>query len=350
MAFFRYRTLQFLYGLEANLPSSGYNVGEPYFTTDEGHLYIAKSPTEKVKFYNSVEVDTLLAKSVTGLYQGKHRYFGTQEQIKNTTGNIPGDTAIASDGTSAGQIGAKGTFDGTSWTFAPLQPTPQNGMYADIEALLDYPYPSGTDYLPGEIRWSDDGINPPGWVQLPESRNAPDEVTIAYNSQGQVSLKPVSVTTKNQQVQLKFGDILSTDLTTFNTYGQASTETVYAYTLPNYTFTAATTTAAGQDGLVPAPASSDESLFLSAKGDWRKIATALNVIDVDTSAFSPDGSVAAGDVDVTGNASLVFLNGLLCLPDLDYSLTYSGGALTLQWLKTEEIPTADSWLKIFYFA
>lgn len=45
-------------GLEANLPSSGLTVGEPFFTTDTNRFFIAKSTTELVEYVLSDDLGT----------------------------------------------------------------------------------------------------------------------------------------------------------------------------------------------------------------------------------------------------------------------------------------------------
>ena len=349
MAFSRLRTLQFLYGLEAKFPATGYNAGEPYFTTDTGRLYIGTSPTTKVRFYNSTEVDVLIAKAVTGQYQGVHKYFGSMAQISATTGNSEGDTAIANDSTTPGSIGSKGVFNGTSWEFSALVPTPQNGMYADIEYLLGYP--EGSTYLPGIIRYKDDGENPAEWSVLPDYRDSPDGVTLTLDANNRMAIKPVTITSTTQTVNLKFGDTLSADVTTFNNYGQAITEKTFSYVMPSNTFEAAGDGSAGKKGLVPIPSTADEKMFLNSKGQWKRIDTVeLNYIDINTGGFAPDGTVSAGTIDITGYPYLLYLNGVLCLPSVDYTLSFADGNLKLQWLNTAQLPTATSWMRILYFA
>jgi len=41
--------------------SGAYNIGEPYFTTDTGMYFIAKSATELVQFPNKATLDAALA-------------------------------------------------------------------------------------------------------------------------------------------------------------------------------------------------------------------------------------------------------------------------------------------------
>jgi hypothetical protein len=95
----------------------------------------------------------------TGLsMQGRFGYFGTKAEIQaitTATTIIPDNRAIASDTLEAG------TWDGTAWTFSPLDPTPVNGMFAKVANILNYP--SAGQSRIGEVYYVDDGVNPARW-------------------------------------------------------------------------------------------------------------------------------------------------------------------------------------------
>jgi len=58
--------IKFKRGLEANLValSGSYNVGEPYFTTDSGKFFVAKSTTLLVEYPNLASVESAIASSL----------------------------------------------------------------------------------------------------------------------------------------------------------------------------------------------------------------------------------------------------------------------------------------------
>lgn len=89
------------------------------------------------------------ALSVTD-FQGSFSYYGTNAQLMAIVAPEVGSTAIVWDGVG---LPTKGIYNGTSWEFSKLTPTPVNGMVAIIQNLLTY---NST----GLISIVDDGINP----------------------------------------------------------------------------------------------------------------------------------------------------------------------------------------------
>jgi hypothetical protein len=53
-------------GLEANLPTSGLTIGDPFYTTDTGSLFVAQTPTSYSKFNNDTQLSTAMITALAG--------------------------------------------------------------------------------------------------------------------------------------------------------------------------------------------------------------------------------------------------------------------------------------------
>jgi hypothetical protein len=123
-------------------------------------------------------------------YQGTFKYFGVQADIvaiplyDATTapdGVQEGDTAIVSDALE------KGVFTDGQWAFTPLDPAPENGMFANIIHDLNYNYQGAMVY------YKNDGVNPQVWDEIPQRFYMPDEATLTLNAQSKMAIKDMTL-------------------------------------------------------------------------------------------------------------------------------------------------------------
>ena len=163
-------------------------------------------------------------------YQGLFEYFGSQTQVEAVTA-VAGESAIVYLGTQTNVTGIqKGMYDGTSWTFVPVSPAENNGMWIFAMKLLGEP---NTPF--GIAVYKNDGTNPISFDSAPFPMFRPDNTDITLDGSGDLTLttKGTAGTYGEQSNKnLEFGETFKVLQQTTDTKGRTTAVNERIMTLP----------------------------------------------------------------------------------------------------------------------